>query len=68
MLKINSLMECNCHCIKCHGVDLDSKRVGQIESDGYYSMHHTCKSCNTHFDHLEGEVFDACDICNYSNI
>ena len=28
-------------------------------------MHHTCIDCNTHFDHLEGITFEACDVCDY---
>jgi predicted nucleic acid-binding Zn-ribbon protein len=28
-------------------------------------MHHTCNKCKTHFDHLEGEIFDSCEKCNY---
>ncbi len=47
-------MDCGCHCIKCGSTKLNSKRVGIIEKDGYFDMHHTCIDCNTHFDHLEG--------------
>ena len=56
-------IECGCHCIKCGSTELESKRVGQIESDGYFDMHHTCKQCSTHFDHLDGETFDDCEKC-----
>ena len=59
------IMDCGCHCIKCGETNLDSQQVGPAESDGYFDMHHTCKSCNSHFDHLEGVVFEACDVCNY---
>ncbi len=58
-------MGCGCHCIKCGGTKLNSKRVGIIEKDGYFDMHHTCIDCNTHFDHLEGITFEGCDVCNY---
>jgi len=58
-------MDCGCHCIKCGSTKLDSKRVWIIEKDGYFDMHHTCIDCNTHFDHLEGITFEACDVCNY---
>jgi hypothetical protein len=46
-------------------MDLESNQVGKREDDGYFDMHHTCKKCNTHFDHLEGDVFDSCENCNY---
>ncbi len=55
-------MDCGCHCIKCGSTKLNSKRVGIIEKDGYFDMHHTCIGCNTHFDHLEGITFEACDV------
>jgi len=58
---------CGCHCIRCGGTALDSEQVGVVEQDGYYDMHHTCRSCGTHFDHLEGTVFKECGICRYSN-
>ncbi len=58
-------MKCGCHCIKCGSTNIISQQVGQKESDGYYDMHHTCKECDTHFDHLEGDVFDSCKVCNY---
>jgi len=60
-------MECGCHCIKCDCIDLESNQTGEIKDDGYFDMHHTCKKCNTHFDHLEGKVFDLCEICSYSS-
>jgi hypothetical protein len=56
-------IECGCHCIKCGSTNIESNRVGQIEKDGYFDMHHTCNNCNTHFDHLEGEIFDNCKKC-----
>jgi hypothetical protein len=60
-------MQCGCHCIKCGSTDLKSEQVGEIESDGYFDMHHTCRKCNVHFDHLEGDVFDPCKICGYKS-
>jgi hypothetical protein len=59
-------MQCGCHCIKCNSIKLSSKRTGEIEKDGYYDMHHTCLICNTHFDHLEGDVFDSCEKCGFN--
>ncbi len=58
-------MSCGCHCIKCKSTELESKRIGEIQKDGYFDMHHTCIKCNAHFDHLEGDFFDICDVCNY---
>ena len=58
-------VECGCHCIKCKSTDLQSKRIGKVEEDGYFDMHHTCNQCNTHFDHLDGEIFSSCEKCNY---
>ncbi len=60
-------IQCGCHCIKCGSTDLVSNRTGETESDGYYDMHHTCSKCNTHFDHLEGDIFESCDKCGYRN-
>ena len=50
-------IECGCHCIKCKSTNLESNKIGIIEKDGYFDMHHTCQQCNTHFDHLDGEIF-----------
>jgi hypothetical protein len=61
------LMQCGCHCIKCGSTDLKSEQVSKIESDGYFDMHHTCRKCNVHFDHLEGDVFDICKVCGYES-
>lgn len=58
-------IECGCHCINCKSTNLESNRIGQIESDGYFDIHHTCNQCNTHFDHLDGEIFDSCEKCKY---
>ena len=58
-------MYCGCHCIKCKSKNIESRQVGKTEADGYFDMHHTCKECGTHFDHLEGVTFDECNICGY---
>ena len=58
-------MQCGCHCISCGSTELESNRVGKIEKDGYFDAHHTCRNYNTHFDHLVGEIFKTCKICNY---
>jgi hypothetical protein len=58
-------IECGCHCIKCGSTELESNQVGETEEDGYFDMHHTCLKCETHFDHLEGEIFDSCEKCHY---
>jgi len=58
-------MSCGCHCINCESTDLESKQVSITEDDGYFDMHHTCKKCKIHFDHLEGNIFESCKICNY---
>ena len=58
-------IECGCHCIKCKSTDLESNRIGEIEKDGYFDMHHTCMQCKTHFDHLDGEIFSSCQKCNF---
>ena len=60
-------IECGCHCIKCKSTDLESHQTGKVEDDGYFDMHHTCNSCNAHFDHLEGDVFDVCQKCEYKS-
>ena len=53
-------IECGCHCIKCNSTNLESNKIGTTEKDGYFDMHHTCQKCNTHFDHLDGEIFLNC--------
>ena len=58
-------VECGCHYIRCNSTDLESRRTGEAEDDGYFDMHHTCKSCNAHFDHLDGEIFAECKECRY---
>jgi len=58
-------MYCGCHCIKCGSIELDSNQVSKTEEDGYFDMHHTCRRCGVHFDHLEGDLFDSCRVCNF---
>ncbi len=58
-------IECGCRCVKCKSTDLKSNKIGEVENDGYFDMHHTCNQCNTHFDHLDGEIFSNCEKCNY---
>ncbi len=61
------MVDCGCHCIKCGSTDVTSKQVGKTEPDGYFDMHHTCNKCNTHFDHLEGDTFDSCQLCDFNS-
>ena len=56
------------HCINCKSTELESNRIGNIEKDGYFDMHHTCQKCNVHFDHLEGTIFKDCKICDYKSM
>ena len=56
-------MECNCRCINCKSPDLTSKDF--ISNDGYEDSHHTCQSCRTHFNHLDGEQYTNCEICGF---
>ncbi|MBP2624980.1 MAG: hypothetical protein KAF24_03395 [Nitrosopumilaceae archaeon] len=57
-------MVCGCHCIICKNSMLESKQVGKTEDDGYFDMHHTCKKCKTHFNHLDGQIITNCKICD----
>ena len=56
-------MECGCRCMACGSGLLESRRVGDVEPDGYYDMHHTCRECGAHFDHLEGDTFERREAC-----
>ena len=56
-------MECNCRCINCKSQMLISNDF--IAEDGYEDSHHTCISCGTHFNHLDGEQFTKCIICGF---
>lgn len=58
---------CGCRCMQCKSMDLESVKVGEVGDDGYFDMHHTCKKCGIHFDHLEGVTFRACDVCGYES-
>lgn len=60
-------IDCGCRCMRCRSSNLESVRVGEVEDDGYFDMHHTCAECGAHFDHLEGVVFKACDACGYES-
>ncbi len=62
------IINCGCHCIRCNSTSLESNQISKKESDGYFDMHHTCIDCNTHFDHLDGEIFEKCEKCDYSLI
>jgi len=55
---------CGCRCIKCKNQKLE--RFNFTADDGFDDMHHTCLSCNTHFSHVDGEVFEKCITCDYS--
>lgn len=48
----------------CKSTSLEGKSF--TAPDGYLDIHHTCKSCGAHFDHLDGTVFQKCEICNYN--
>ena len=54
-------INCGCRCIKCKSMDLKSNKF--IGKDHFEDIHHTCNSCTTHFDHLDGEVYTNCEIC-----
>src|SRR5215212_10433217 len=57
------VISCGCRCIECKGQQLKSYHfVGQ---DGYDDIHHTCKLCGTHFNHLDGETYSKCEICKF---
>ncbi|NOJ29023.1 MAG: hypothetical protein DA328_02525 [Nitrososphaeraceae archaeon] len=56
-------IDCGCRCIKCKNQKLSN--MSFIASDGYEDIHHTCLSCNTHFNHMDGEILDSCEICRY---
>lgn len=58
-------MECNCRCINCKSQMLTSKDF--IAEDGYEDSHHTCQSCGIHFNHLDGERFTKCIVCDFDN-
>lgn len=57
-------MECNCRCINCKSPKLEY--FGFKAKDGFDDIHHTCKICKTHFNHLDGETYKECKICNFN--
>ncbi len=59
-------MICNCRCMNCKSSYLESKDF--LAEDGCKDIHHTCKNCGIHFNHLDGEQFKTCTICNYPHI
>jgi hypothetical protein len=58
------IIQCGCRCIVCKGQKLEGKSFNA--PDGYLDIHHTCKDCGAHFDHLDGTVFEKCEICSYT--
>lgn len=62
---VNLLMFCGCRCIKCKSPDLNYFEF--IANDGFDEVHHTCKTCGTHFNHLDGDIYDSCIQCNFTN-
>lgn len=56
-------MYCNCRCMSCKSPDLDNSEF--IAPDGFNEVHHTCKDCGTHFNHLDGDTYDSCIECNF---
>jgi hypothetical protein len=58
------IIQCGCRCIVCKGQKLEGKSF--TAPDGYLDIHHTCKDCGAHFDHLDGTVFEKCVICSYA--
>ena len=57
------MKKCGCRCIKCKNAILNSNSF--VSNDGFEDTHHTCDTCGTHFDHLDGEVYSTCSLCNY---
>jgi hypothetical protein len=56
-------MKCGCRCITCKSQKLES--FAFVAPDGLEDMHHTCLTCRTHFNHLDGEIYSTCQTCNY---
>ncbi len=57
------MITCGCRCIGCKSRELDSNSFAA--SDGYQDIHHTCRSCGIHFDHLDGGKYEKCSICQF---
>ncbi|MGH9909652.1 MAG: hypothetical protein ACRD32_03350 [Nitrososphaerales archaeon] len=47
----------------CKSNDLESFTIELPDND--CDIHHTCKNCGIHFNHLDGESYTTCDKCNY---
>ncbi len=56
-------MICSCRCMNCKSSDLQGQEF--LADDGFKDIHHTCNKCGIHFNHLDGEQFKICNICNY---
>ncbi len=56
-------MICSCRCMNCKSSNLEQKEF--LAEDGFQDIHHTCKNCGIHFNHLDGEQFRICKICNF---
>jgi predicted Zn-ribbon and HTH transcriptional regulator len=56
-------MKCGCRCVHCKSNDLESFTV-PLENDDF-DIHHTCRGCGIHFNHLDGETYEKCDKCAY---
>jgi ribosomal protein L37E len=50
----------------CKSQQLESHSF--VASDGYNDIHHTCRSCGTHFNHLDGETYARCDTCHFPKV
>ncbi len=59
------MTSCGCRCIRCKATGLSTQTLARVHADGEPDMHHTCKECNAHFDHLEGDIFESCTECGY---
>ena len=57
------MKKCGCRCIKCKNAIFNSNSF--VSNDGFEDTHHTCDTCGTHFNHLDGEVYSTCSFCNY---
>lgn len=51
--------------MKCKSINLEY--FAFKASDGFEEVHHTCRSCKTHFNHLDGDTYDHCEQCNYND-
>ena len=58
-------MFCSCRCMKCKSINLEY--FAFKASDGYEEVHHTSRSCKTHFNQLDGDTYDHCEKCNYND-